>query len=383
MTPLEAVTAADPYPYYARLVAEGGLYRDEPLKLWVASSARFVEEVFRNPDFEVRPKAERIPAALLGLRSGAVFGSLMRMTDGPKRCPLKSSAVSAINEASAQACGRLAAFCANGLKVYSDSSSPLDVVRRFMFQLPTYAVGSCLGASADELGTMTVEVSTFVAGISPIASPEQRILGDCAAESLSKRLATLMTSKTNTGLLLRNFVTACAERSIEPDIIVRNLLGLLFQTYDATAGLIGNSLRVLAPSKLLQRRLLTDDGSLRSFVWEVLRFDSPVQNTRRFAAKTVLLGDAVVRAGDQMLLVLAAANRDPSRFPMPERFDIDRSGHRGFGFGVGTHQCPGEPLALEITCAALRILLTSSFPFGAFPESVTYRASANTRIPLF
>lgn len=383
MTPLGAVTAADPYPYYARLASEKPLHFDESLKLWVASNACFVEEVFRNPDFEVRPRAEPIPHALLGLRCGAVFGSLMRMTDGAKRCPLKSAAVDAINEGSAKECGRLAAEFASILKDRSGEASSLDVVRRLMFQLPTYTIGSCLGISPNELDATTVEVSTFVAGISPIASSEQRIVGDSAAEALSNRLVTLINSTLETGVLLKNFAAAGAVRSIESDIIVRNLVGFLFQTYDATAGLIGNSVRLLAQDAALQRGLLTNDASLRSFVWEVLRFDPPVQNTRRFATKDVRLGDSNIRAGEQVLLVLAAANRDPSRFPMPERFDVDRSGHRAFGFGLGTHECPGKPLALEITCAALRILLTSSFSFRAIPEAVTYRASANTRIPLF
>ena len=383
MTPLEAVTTTDPYPYYARLLSEKPLYFDERLKLWVASNVQFVQDICRNPAFEVRPKAEPVPPALLGLRSGAVFGSLMRMTDGLKRCPLKSAAVEAINEVIAHECGRLALAFASALRDRSLQASPLELVRRLMFQLPTYTIGSCLGASPNELDAMTTEVSTFVAGISPIATSEQRTLGDCAAGALSNRLDLLINSKVKMGLLLKSFVSAGAERSIERDTIVRNLIGFLFQTYDATAGLIGNSFRLLALDVALQQELRADDTSLRSFVWEVLRFDPPVQNTRRFASEDVRLGGSVVRSGEQVLLVLAAANRDPSRFPVPERFDLARTDHEAFGFGSGTHECPGQLLALEIACAALRIVLTSSFPFRVIPVAVIYRASANTRIPLF
>lgn len=65
MTPLEAVTAADPYPYYAHLTSERPLYFYEQLKLWVASNARLVREVFENPTFKVRPSAEPLPSPLL------------------------------------------------------------------------------------------------------------------------------------------------------------------------------------------------------------------------------------------------------------------------------------------------------------------------------
>jgi len=183
-------------------------------------------------------------------------------------------------------------------------------------------------------------------------------------------------------MLLKKFFAAGTERSVDYATIVRNLIGFLFQTYDATAGLIGNSVRLLACNNALHRRLQAEDALLRPFVWEVMRFDPPVQNTRRFAIEDVRLGNLTIRAGEQVLLILAAANRDPSEFPVPDRFDLNRASPPAFGFGLGKHECPGKPLALEITCAALRILLTSSFPLQDIPEMLTYRPSANTRIPL-
>jgi cytochrome P450 len=383
MTPLEAVTTADPYPYYAHLVAERPLYFDEPLNLWVASSGNFVKEVLNNSEFQVRPKGEPVPKALLELRSGAIFGSLMRMTDGSKRCPLKLAALDAVNEDSAEECGRLATAFATTLSNRSSDALSLDVVRKLMFLLPTYAIGSCLGVPTNELEALTIEVSSFVAGISPIASSEERMLGDCAAQALSDRLGILFDQEAQPGILLKSFLAGGTERSIERTVIIRNLIGFLFQTYDAAAGLIGNSVRLLAHNDALHRRLQAEDAPLRPFVREVMRFDPPVQNTRRFAIADVRLGNLTIRAGEQVLLILAAANRDPSEFPVADRFDLNRASPPSFGFGLGKHECPGKPLALEITCAALRILLTSSFPLQDIPEMVTYRPSANTRIPLF
>ncbi len=383
MTPLEAVTAADPYQYYASLVSEKPLYFDDLLKMWVASNAHFVKDALGNAKFKVRPEAELVPSALRELRSGAVFGSLMRMTDGPKQCPLKSAALHATNEDCAKECGRLAFEFATTLKNRSTGASPLDLVRRLMFLLPTYTMGSCLGVSPGELDSLTVEVSAFVTGMSPLATSEQRTLGDCAAQSLSDCIGRLIDDQVQPGILLRNFVAASTEQSIDRTVIIRNLIGFLFQTYDATAGLIGNSLRLLARNDALQRRLQAGQAPLRAFVWEVMRFDPPVQNTRRFAIEDIRLGDLTIRAGEQVLLILAAANRDPSEFPIPDRFDLDRAGPPAFGFGLDKHECPGKPLALEITCVAFRILLTSSFPLQTIPEIVTYRPSANTRIPLY
>jgi cytochrome P450 len=383
MTPLEAVTAADPYPYYASLISDKPLYFDESLKMWVASSAHLVKDALSDARFKVRPGADPVPSALRELRNGAVFGSLMRMTDGAKHCPLKSAALDAINEDCAKECGRLAFGFATTLRDRSTGGSPLDLVRRLMFLLPTCTMGSCLGVSPEELDPLTVEVSAFVTGISPLATSEQRTLGDCAAQSLSDRIGRLIDHQVQSGILLRSFFAAGTEQSIDRTAIVRNLIGFLFQTYDATAGLIGNSLRLLARNDALHRRLQAGQAPLRPFVWEVMRFDPPVQNTRRFAMEDIRLGDLTIRAGEQVLLILAAANRDPSEFPIPDRFDLDRAGPAAFGFGLDKHECPGKPLALEMTCAALRVLLTSSFPLRDIPEKVTYRPSANTRIPLY
>ena len=162
-----------------------------------------------------------------------------------------------------------------------------------------------------------------------------------------------------------------------------NVIGFLFQTYDATAGLIGNALRFLAVNDELCRRLTVDNKLIRPFLWEMLRFDPPVQNTRRFATKQVQVGDATIHAGDQVLLVLAAANRDSSRFANPGEFDLHRRGPAAFGFGLGRHECPGKPLAIEIASAALEGVLPSEIVRRINTSSVAYRPSVNARIPLF
>ena len=384
MTPLEAVTAADPYPYYASLAAEKPLYFDKSLNLWVASNARLVKEVLNSTQFQVRPRGEPVPKALLDLRSGAIFGSLMRMTDGSKQCPLKMAALEAVTEDCAKVCNRLASALATTLKNPASDASSLEVMRKIMFLLPTYAMGSCLGVPTNELGSLTIEVSSFVAGVSPLASSEQRTLGDCAAQALSDRFGRLVDREVQPGILLKNFLAGGTERSIDRTVIVRNLIGFLFQTYDATAGLIGNSVHLLTQNEALHRRLQSGNNSqLRQFVWEVMRFDPPVQNTRRFVAEDVRLGGFTIGAGEQVLLLLAAANRDSSEFSNPHHFDLDRIGPMAFGFGSGSHECPGKPLAVEIACAALHYLLDCSFPMQEVPQVVAYRPSANTRIPLY
>ena len=90
-----------------------------------------------------------------------------------------------------------------------------------------------------------------------------------------------------------------------------------------------------------------------------------------------------MNAGDTILVVLAAANRDPSANRDPERFDPARRDRRMFTFGAGPHACPGAALAATIARVGVEELLLSGIDLARLAETVTYRASANLRIPLF
>jgi cytochrome P450 len=102
---------------------------------------------------------------------------------------------------------------------------------------------------------------------------------------------------------------------------------------------------------------------------EVLRHDPPVQNTRRFVAQAGTVAGREMREGDAVLVVLAAANRDPAA-PL-------------FSFGAGRHACPGQSLAATIARAGVEQALAAGVDPAPLAEGVSYRPSVNVRIPLF
>ena len=102
-----------------------------------------------------------------------------------------------------------------------------------------------------------------------------------------------------------------------------------------------------------RERLAADPDLLPAVLLEVLRHDPPVQNTRRFVARDGDVAGQGMREGDAVLVLLAAANRDPAANPAPERFDPCRQERRIFTFGAGIHACPGDALAIAIARAGV------------------------------
>ena len=379
--PIAAVTHPDPYAYYANLVAHRPLYYDDKLRLWVASSAAAVTAVMTNGLCKVRPATEPIPEALLGSPAADIFRHLVRMNDGERHYPFKQAVVSSLASIDAvqvaQQSGRWARF----LLDESGSEVAPDGLSRFAFRLPVYVIGSLLGLTSDMLNQTASWMNDFARCLAPASSPDQIERGKTAAGHLRRMFQALLAQE---GGLLRALARAANRIGREEiDVIIANGIGFLSQAYEATAGLIGNTLLALASRPEILKQVISDPSLLLPVIREVLRYDSPVQNTRRFLAQDGFVADEKMRAGDVILVVLAAANHDPSVNPTPERFDLFRRERRIFTFGVGPHACPGEALATTIANAGVGRLIVSGVALERLAETMTYRASANTRIPLF
>jgi cytochrome P450 len=375
--PIAAVTHPDPYPFYAHLVAEAPLYRDEALGLWVASSAAAVTGALSDDGLcRVRPAAEPVPRALVGSPAGEIFGRLVRMTDGQDRCPLKNAVSAALASVDGPAATEESRRWARALAAEIGPEASPGAVSSFAFDLPSYVVLSLLGVPAERLAEAARWTAAFALCFSPIAGPEQIEEGKVAAGWILDLLRSLVTE--TTGLMATLLQEARRFGRDDPDSVVANAAGFLFQAYEATAGLTGNTLLALARHP---ESAGADD--LHSVVKEVQRYDPSVQNTRRFLAGPGTVFGQEMKEGDVILVVLAAANRDPAANPHPDRFDPTRQDRRLFTFGAGPHACPGEALATTIATAGVEALLHSGVNPERLAERVAYRRSGNIRIPLF
>jgi cytochrome P450 len=120
---------------------------------------------------------------------------------------------------------------------------------------------------------------------------------------------------------------------------------LLFAGHESTTFTLVNGLLAFLRHPDEWARLQRDPALIKTASEEVLRYDGTVKATFRAIGADIELGGKQLRAGERALLVLASANRDPARFPDPDRFDITRSPNPHVAFGNGIHICLGAPLA--------------------------------------
>lgn len=145
--------------------------------------------------------------------------------------------------------------------------------------------------------------------------------------------------------------------ALSEDELFGTVVLLIVAGHETTVGLIGNAvLNALAhPDQLT---LLRDDPSLLpAAIEEALRYDGPVERAlNRWAATDVEIDGQTIRRGETVILILNAADRDPDRFPEPDRLNLTRPDLRHLAFGRGSHYCLGAPLARLETEIALETL---------------------------
>ena len=255
----------------------------------------------------------------------------------------------------------------------------IDVVRDLAIPLPVIVIAETLGVPPSERERFKAW-STDIAGTlgGPFQPPEvldkARIssieLAEYFQDQLDKR------RKAPADDLLSALVAAEEQGDLlSEDELLATCILLLVAGNETTTNLVGNGMLALLQNPDERRRLQGDPALLPAGIEEMLRFDGPAQMTSRIVKEDLTLRGKRLEAGQVVLCVLAAANRDPEQFPEPDRFDPRRENNRHLAFGYGIHYCLGAPLAVAEAQVAISTLLRRfPEPEAAF-ESPDWAAS--------
>ena len=263
-----------------------------------------------------------------------------------------------------------------------DDPSGFDLMETVARPLPVIVIARMLGVPPEDRIQLRGRTERRARLLDPTASAAEREDAGRAAKDFDAYFAPLVEARRADPWddILRGLVRAEEEGDrLDGREILDMLRLLLLAGHETTVNLIGNGVLALLRHPDQLERLRDDPALIPAAVEELLRYDSPVQLDIRRGLEDCAVNGFRVRRGDDIVLLIGGANRDPERFADPERFDVGRTGIGHLSFGRGIHHCLGAPLARIQGRIALEVLLERfasirlAHPAPRFRESVLLR----------
>jgi len=370
---------ADPYSVYRRLRTESPVYWSESLRSWLLT---------RHADVRVALLDER----LSGRRTGAFMDEHLPRDWQDAVSPLRAQLTSFIGFSDPPDHTRLRravnrAFGTGVVKrmqprieqILSELVEPMreanqaDLVRDLAFPLPAIVIAETLGVPAADRHRFKQWADDFV----PFITAGQLTLA-AMREYLSVVAARKRREPAND--LLSALLVADTDRDrLTEEELLSMCMTMLIGGHETTTNAIANGILALLRHPRQRRLLIEAPARIGIAVEELLRFDAPLQRTFRIATQEIEIGDAVVRRGQVVSMMLGAANRDPAICADPDALDVTRPPNRHLSFGQGIHYCVGAPLARLETVLAITTLLRD-FPLMALAsEALEYQPTFGLR----
>ena len=353
----------DPYPKYRRLREQSPVWRS-PDGVYYLSRYRDCFELFRNPALSYDTLATKAfrdslspdPAERARQLEQARRSRTVLDLDPPEHSRLRSLMSRAFAVRTVEASEPMIARYVDEL-LDSIKDPTIDLVRDFAVLLPILVICEMLGVPAEQRHEFVTIGDAMTRTVDPGVPAGER---NAATERLRDYIATLVAVRRDhpgDDLMSRLIEAAEDGRLASQDELLSNTGLLLIAGFETTTNLITNAVYQLLRHPDQLAALTAEPALIRTAIEEVLRFDPPVHMMRaRTLNAEIQLGDVQLSPGDSVVLLLAAANRDPDEFENPEIFDIGRSVNRHLGFGLGHHMCIGAALArMETRLAVTRI----------------------------
>ncbi|WJV48245.1 cytochrome P450 family protein [Streptomyces flavofungini] len=379
--------ATDPYPAYAWLREHAPVHRTElpsGVEAWLvtryadARQALADQRLSKNPAHHDEPAHAKGKTGIPGERKAELMTHLLNI-DPPDHTRLRRLVSKAFTPR------RVAEFAPRVQELTDQlidrfaQEGTADLIHEFAFPLPIYAICDLLGVPREDQDDFRDWAGMMIRhGGGPRGGVARSV------KKMRGYLADLIHRKR--GDLGDDLISGLIRASDHGEHLTENEAAamafiLLFAGFETTVNLIGNGTYALLTHpeqrERLQRSLAAGETALlETGVEELLRFDGPVElATWRFATEPLRIGGQDIAAGDPVLVVLAAADRDPARFPDPDLLDLSRADNQHLGYGHGIHYCLGAPLARLEGQTALATLLRRlpDLQLAVEPEELRWR----------
>lgn len=389
---LDPEVLGDPYPLFDRLRTEDPVHWDPFLHAWVVTRYSDVVTVLHNFSADRTPTPEHL--AKIGLAELAPIAQVMvkqmLFLDPPAHTRIRKLASYAFTPR------RVAVLRAHIRDIVKDlidtvaSKGQMDVIADLAEPLPYTVTAEMLGVPVEDAPQLKIWSQDFAEMLGNFQhNPERAPRVRRSVEEMTRYFQSAIRDirqHPREGLI-HSFLTAevDGDRWSEEEIIANTIITMV-GGQETTTNLIGNGVLTLLRNPGELKTLKDDPSLIQSAVEEMLRYEPPSQHTGRLAPYDLELGGRKILKRQATIAVMAAANRDPERFPEPHRFNITRTDNRHLSFGWAAHFCFGAALARIEGQVAFEQMLRRLPHWSAIKDRLIWRTNLGlrglTRLPL-
>jgi cytochrome P450 len=382
---LDTEVIANPYPLYHRLRSEDPVHWDAFLHKWVVTRYADVLTVLHHFSANCVLTPEQLQAMHLSLLAplSEVLVRQMLFMDPPAHGRIRSLASRAFTPRRVESLRAQIQTIIDRLLDAVQDNGHMDVIADLAYPLPAMVNAAMLGLPPADWKQLTTWSAVFAEVLGNFQySPNRakhvlRHLEDMSAYFLAAARECQKAPR-------EGLISALVEAEVDGDRlteeeVVANAILTMVGGQETTTNLIGNGVLTLLRHPDQLEMLRADLSMMPTAVEELLRYESPSQQTTRLAPEDTQLGGKLIRKGQTVMVVMGAANRDPERFPDPDRLDICRQDNRHLAFGWASHFCFGAPLGRLEGQLALSALLKRMPHLRLEPVPLAWRENLGLR----
>lgn len=337
----------DPHPHYHRMRSETPILSVPEWDEYVCTRWADCERVLRDPTFSSDPANRRFKVPILEFGEAMERPRSMLMMDPPDHTRLRKLVSKAFTPRTVERLRPHVAELANEMLAAADPSG-FDLISTVAYPLPVTVICELLGVPAEDrhlFGPWSSDASRMLDADLDEATIQRGLMAFMQLVNYLNIIFDERRAAPRDDLLSALLAAEEAGDRLSEEELRSTVVLLFIAGHETTMNLIGNGTVAMLRQRDQWERLVADPTLAPGAVEESLRFDGPVHLTARAATVPSVVGDVEVEVGQGVVTLLAAANRDPARFPDPDRFDLTRADNQHLTFSHGIHYCLGAALA--------------------------------------